>query len=162
MASRDDLIYCGIRWAVLSDSALFVWVTSEGSSGVWHIFFLRLYLNPSDISLSEVACCVESGQPSQLTGRPSWAHTMRTVRTLSFNGCWCRTSKDRFIDRLVLCYLEEERHWWTSLTLQETDVMQKRFWTLFICECIFFKDTDYYFQFCTYKLDADILPLHLH
>lgn len=81
----------------------------------WHL--LKICPN---IAVSEAACCVDSGRPSKLEGRPSSARTTRTARTLFFNGCWCCTSEDRFIDRLVLCYLEEMRQQWTWLTYQRS------------------------------------------
>lgn len=95
-----------------SSTSLF-WVPSKSPGGVWHRSFVTLHSNLPNTAVSEVACCVESGQPSQPAGRPSSAHTIRTAGTLFFNSCWCCTSKDRSIDGLVLSHLEEVRQRWT-------------------------------------------------
>lgn len=113
---------------------------------LWAHSLGKLYLNLLNsvlicpmLFVSEAARCVESGRPSQSAGRPSSASTMRTAKTLFSNGRWCCTSKVRFIDRLVLCYLEEERssgeHNWIA---HVADVKQNWFWTLFNHGCIFF------------------------
>lgn len=65
------------------------------------------------VAVSGAACCVESGPPSQPTGRRSSARTTRRARTLFSNYRLCYLSKYITGDRLVLRHLEEAVQRWT-------------------------------------------------
>lgn len=55
--------------------------------------FVTAHHKLNNVAFSEVACCVESGLPSQRTGRTSSTKGRTRGRTLLFNHRWRRSTK---------------------------------------------------------------------
>lgn len=87
---HSNIMYFNYRLIISTTSLPQLWMidllwTSES--------FVTAHHKLNNVAFSEVACCVESGLPSQRTGRTSSTKGRTRGRTLLFNHRWRRSTK---------------------------------------------------------------------